>query len=276
MDSAVTRRSFAAALTVLPAMLAQDGKGRKRALPPPILGVCTSSFALQDASPEKLLAALKASGLKVVSLAAPHFSPWKADSGGIAAMRALRTKCADAGVLIRSVSAEIDASRTDSEISRMLALANALDVRHVGAEVPVSILGRVNELARKHGVIVALRNSRELRSVTEMQTAVQSFGSLGLAPDIGRLETEGASDPIDLLHHSGGRVFELRFRAGSPKTAETLSNARYEHPAIPLFIDVNKPEDVSASVAFFREAIRQRPAGAPRSKKPATAPKKKG
>lgn len=260
MISAFTRRSFAVTAVGLQTVWAQATNRNNRALPPPILGVCTSSFALAERSPDKLLQAVKSTGLRVVSLAPPHFDPWNATSAGIANMRALRAKFAEAGILIRSVSTEIAASRTDAEISRMLAMANALDIRHVAAEAPVASLARINGLARKHAVIVALRNTPELKSVTEMQNAVQSFGSLGLAPDVFRLETPGSGDPVALLRNMGGRVFEIRFRAGSPKTAETLQDARYRHPAIPVFVDVEQPAAIEKSVAFFRDAIRTRPA----------------
>jgi hypothetical protein len=259
MNSALTRRSFAVAAAGLTQVFAQTTKRTGRALPAPIIGVCSGSFALTDPSPDTLLRAMQSTPLRVVSLGQPHFDPWRTGTSGMTAMRELRSKFADAGVLIRSVSVDIALSRTDAEISRMLAMANVLDVRHVAAEVAFSMLERINELARKHAAVVALRNTPELKTAMEMQSAIHTFGSLGLAPDIGKIEA-GASDPIDMLRRSGGRIFEIRFRAGSPKMAETLRKARYEHAAIPLFVDVAKPEEIDRALTFYRESTREKPA----------------
>lgn len=271
MGSEFTRRAFA---LTLPAMLAsaakaQSAKARKRGAAPVILGVCSTSLGLKEPSIDRLIEELKSTKLSVVSLGEPHFHPWTEAPNRIGDMRATRTALGHAGILIRSVSVEIAASRTDAEISRMLAMANALDIRHVAAEVPMAMLGRVNDLARKHGVIVALRNTPELKSVSEMQTAVQSFGSLGLAVDAGKVEASG-SDPNDLLRHNASRIFELRFRAGTPKTAEVLQSVRYEHPLIPLLIDAGSKDEVVKSAAFYRESTRNKPTpdSAPVKKRP--------
>ncbi|MDZ4800066.1 MAG: hypothetical protein SGI92_18070, partial [Bryobacteraceae bacterium] len=156
---------------------------KKRSQLAPVLGITTTSLGLKDASIDKLVAALQPLKLRLISLGAPHFNPWTGKGNRIAEMRDLRQKFSTAAILVRSVQVDIAPERTDGEIARMLAMANALDVRHVTATVPVAMLGRLNSLAQKQGMLIALLNGgrSEIDSVNAFQNSVQSFGSLGIA-----------------------------------------------------------------------------------------------
>lgn len=269
-----SRRQFLLSALATSAAAQSDTKKQKAALGP-VLGVCSAALGLRDASVDKLLEAFKPLNLRVLALGAPHFNPWSGKGSRLDEMREIRSKFADASILVRSVTVDIAPERTDAEIARMLAMANALDVRHVAAELPVAMLGRVNNLARQQGIPVALLNSgrSEIDSVNAFQNATHSFSSLAMAVNLFLLENKGG-DPLELLNHNGSRILEVRFRPVGKRTSDALSNIRYRFPNIPMLIDVPDAADIPGSVEFFRAAVQQKLPKQPGRKKGAATSEK--
>ncbi len=263
----MTRRETIVFLASLSTVAAQEKKAGKSTVPSPILGICSTSFGLNTPAVEPLIEAAAKANMRVLSLGAPHFDPWGATAGSLPGMRTLRTKFSAAGILVRSVSVQITPGRAEAEISRMLAMANALDVRHVTADAPVAMLPTLNELARKHAMVIALRTAGELTSVSEVQTALHTYGNLGIAIDAPQFTAAGA-DPADLIRGNAVRVFEIRFRPGDARITDLISRVRFQHPNIPMLIDVASPAEIGPALEFFRTAIRQKPPAPPRPRKP--------
>jgi hypothetical protein len=258
--SGSSRRQFLAfALTASTAAAQKKAGKKKRPALAPVLGITTTSLGLKDPSVDKLIAALQPLKLRVVSLGAPHFDPWTGKGNRIAEMREIRAKLTAASILVRSVQVDIAPDRTEQEIARMLAMANALDVRYVTATAPVAMLNRLNSLAQKQGMLIALLNGgrSEIDSVNAFQNSIQSFGSLGIAVDAAALEARGG-DPLELLNRNGGRVLEVRFHPAGARTTDALSAVRSRFPNIPILIDLPVPGDIEASIAYFRAAISQK------------------
>jgi sugar phosphate isomerase/epimerase len=224
-----TRRDFGrAALAGLPAL----AWGR---IDPRYKGVTigVQSYSFRDRPLDAAIAAMREIGLGSCELWSGHIEPQPAPGGNRPSRAAIREwrlgpalddarrarqKFDSAGIGLQAISMAFREDATGAEMTRMFEIAKALGVKAITSSGTVSMARRVDELASKHKIVVAMHNHSRVEDPNEFATPASFAKALeGASPyirvnlDIGHFWA-GNNDPVEYLERHHDKVYCLHIK----------------------------------------------------------------
>jgi sugar phosphate isomerase/epimerase len=148
------------------------------------IGAQTYSF--RDRSLDEAIKALSDIGISYVELWQGHIEPkrdtppeemkkWRTSPETLVQMKDVRKKFSEAGIRIYALNYSFRKNHTDEEVLLGMEMAKALGTKYITASSTVDQAPRLNELAKKSGVYIAMHNHSNLKDPNEYATP-ESFG----------------------------------------------------------------------------------------------------
>jgi sugar phosphate isomerase/epimerase len=190
----------------------------------------------------------------------------------------VRRKFNHAGIRIYALSHPFRKNHGDEEITRAMEMAKALGTRYLTVSSTVDQAARLNDLAGRHGAIVALHNHANVKDRNELATpesferALAGHAHLRLNLDIGHFVAANF-DPLDYIRQNHARILCLHVKdrkknlgsnvpmgQGDARIREVLMLLRQNRWEIPALIENEHKggdpmEEVRKSYEFMRQAI---------------------
>lgn len=189
------------------------------------LGAQTYSF--RDRPLDEAIEAMKTIGLSYVELWAGHVEPknvspedmkkWRTSPEALTQAKAIRQKFNKAGIRIYAFNYSFRKQHTDEEILQGMAMAKQLGTKYITASSTVDQATRINDLAKKSGVFVAMHNHSNLKNPNEYATpesfakAMEGNSNIMVNLDIGHFIAAGF-DPVDYLSKNHARIVTLHIK----------------------------------------------------------------
>ena len=250
------------------------------------IGAQTYSF--RDRSVEEAIKALADIGLSYVELWQGHLEPkgaseeelgkWRGSPASVSQARDVKRKFADAGIRVYALNYSFRKNHTDQEVLNGMEMAKALGTRYITASSTVDQAGRLNELAKKMDVLVAMHNHSNLKDPNEYATpesfykAMEGNSHIEVNLDIGHF-TAANFDPIEFLNKNHAKVRTLHikdrkrdqgenvpFGEGDTKIREVLQLLKAQRWQIPAMIEyeykgADAVEEVRRCYDYLRKAL---------------------
>jgi sugar phosphate isomerase/epimerase len=249
-----------------------------------LIGAQTYSF--RDRSLDETLKALSDIGISYVELWQGHIEPkrgtppeemkkWRTSPETLTQMKDVRKKFAQAGIRIYALNYSFRGSHTDEEVLHGMEMAKALGTKYITASSTVDQAKRLNDLAKRAGVYIAMHNHSNLKDPNEYATpesfekAVAGNPNIKMNLDIGHF-TAANFDPVEYLQKQHANIVTLHikdrkknqganvpFGEGETPIKEVLRVLRDRKWAIPAMIEYEyKGEDTVAEVKKCYEYCR--------------------
>ena len=249
-----------------------------------LVGAQTYSF--RDRSLDETLKALSDIGISYVELWQGHIEPkrgtppeemkkWRTSPETLTEMKDVRKKFSQAGIRIYALNYSFRASHTDEEVLHGMEMAKALGTKYITASSTVDQAKRLNDLAKRAGVYIAMHNHSNLKDPNEYATpesfekAMAGNPNIKMNLDIGHF-TAANFDPIDYLQKQHANIVTLHikdrkknqganvpFGEGETPIKEVLRVLRERKWAIPAMIEYEyKGADTVAEVRKCYEYCR--------------------
>jgi sugar phosphate isomerase/epimerase len=187
------------------------------------IGAQTYSFRtmpLDDA-----IKALSDVGLSYIELWSGHIEPkdkaevkaWRTAPSTLDQMKEIRRKFNTAGIRVYALNYSFRAEHTDEEVLHGMEMAKLLGTKIITASSKVSQAKRLNDLAAKGGVKVAMHNHSNLKDPDEYATpesfakAMEGNPNILLNLDIGHF-TAANFDAVDYLRKQHSKIVTLHIK----------------------------------------------------------------
>jgi sugar phosphate isomerase/epimerase len=246
------------------------------------IGAQTYSF--RDRSLDACIAAMKEVGLGEAELYQGHIEPkdkealkaWRANPP-LDEIRGVRKKFDDAGIQLYALNYSFNERFTDQEIERGFDIAKALGVKYITASSNVTTAKRIDPLAQKYKITVAMHNHSNIKpnefarpeDFAEALAGRSKYIAINL--DIGHFTAAGY-DPVSYLEEHHDRIITLHikdrkkdqgpnvpFGEGDTKIKEVLQVLKTKHYKIPANIEFeykgDPVEEVKKCLAYCKAAL---------------------
>lgn len=236
------------------------------------------SYSFRDRSLDEALKAMVDIGLSECELWQGHLEPkrgtpaeevkkWRLAPETITFMHEVKKKFDAAGVNIYAFNYSFNKSFTDAEIDRGMEFAKALGTKYITASSKVSMAKQINDIAKKHGIIVAMhghdntKDPDEFSSSDSFARALNGNSNIAINLDIGHF-TAANEDPVAYIEQHHDKIVTLHikdrkkdhganlpFGEGDTKIKEVLQLLKKKKYRIPANIEYEyKGADTVAEV----------------------------
>lgn len=251
------------------------------------IGAQTYSF--RDRSVDDAIAAIADIGISYVELWQGHIEPkrgtppeelkrWRTSPDTLRQLRDVRKKFSEAGIRIYALNYSFRQSHTDEEVAHGMEMAKALGTKYITASSTVDQAPRLNEMARRANVLVAMHNHSNVKDANEFATpesfakAMQGHSNIWVNLDIGHF-TAANYDPVDYLVKNQPRILTLHlkdrkknqganvpFGEGDTPIREVLRTLRQNRWPNPAMIEyeykgADATEEVRKCFEYCRKAV---------------------
>jgi len=186
------------------------------------------SYSFRDRSMDEALKAMTEIGLGEVELWQGHIEPpkgtspedlkkWRVAPETLTQMKEVKKKFDTAGVHIYALNYSFRSQNTDDEIEHGMEMAKALGTKYITASSKVSLAGRINGFAKKHGVMVAMHGHDNTKDPDEFSTpesfekAMAGNSNIKINLDIGHFTAAGY-DPLEYLEKMHKNIVTLHIK----------------------------------------------------------------
>ncbi len=186
------------------------------------------SYSFRDRPLDEALKAMTTIGIGEVELWQGHIEPpkgtspedlkkWRVAPQTISQMKEVKKKFDTAGVHIYALNYSFRAQNTDEEIEHGMEMAKALGTKYITASSKVSLAGRINGIAKKHGVFVAMHGHDNTKDPDEFSTpesfekAMAGNSNIKINLDIGHFTAAGY-DPLEYLEKMHKNIVTLHIK----------------------------------------------------------------
>lgn len=186
------------------------------------------SYSFRDRPLDEALKAMTQIGIGEVELWQGHIEPpkgtsaedlkkWRVAPETLTQMKEVKKKFESAGVYIYALNYSFRAQNTDEEIEHGMKMAKALGTKYITASSKVSLAGRINGIAKKHGVIVAMHGHDNTKDPDEFSTpesfekAMDGNSNIKINLDIGHFTAAGY-DPLEYLEKMHKNIVTLHIK----------------------------------------------------------------
>jgi sugar phosphate isomerase/epimerase len=252
-----------------------------------LIGV--QSYSFRDRPLDAALDAITTVGFESVELWQGHVEPkrgtppeemkkWRTSPETLTQIKKIRQKFDNAGVKIQAFNYSFRANNTDEEVEQGMEMAKALGTKYITASSTVDQAKRLNDLAGKHGVLIAMHGHDNTKNPNEYSTpesfakAMDGNPNIRVNLDIGHFTAAGY-DPVDYLneHHDKIVCLHLKdrkkdhgpnmpFGEGETKIKEVLQVLRTKKYNIPANIEyeykgADAVEEVRKCLEYCKQAL---------------------
>lgn len=186
------------------------------------------SYSFRDRSLEDAIKAMADIGISYVELWSGHIEPkretppeeikkWRTSPETLIAMKQVRKKFSEAGIRVYAMNYSFRKDHTDEEVLNGMQMAKALGTKYITASSTVDQADRLNALAKKSGVIVAMHNHSNVKDPNEYATpesfakAMEGNSNIMVNLDIGHF-TAANYDPVDYLNKHHDKIVTLHIK----------------------------------------------------------------
>lgn len=186
------------------------------------------SYSFRDRPLDDALKAMTTIGIGEVELWQGHIEPpkgtspedlkkWRVAPQTLSQMKEVKKKFDAAGVHIYALNYSFRAQNTDEEIEHGMEMAKALGTKYITASSKVSLAGRINGIAKKHGVFVAMHGHDNTKDPDEFSTpesfekAMAGNSNIKINLDIGHFTAAGY-DPLEYLEKMHKNIVTLHIK----------------------------------------------------------------
>jgi sugar phosphate isomerase/epimerase len=190
------------------------------------IGAQTYSF--RDRSMEDAIQALADVGISYVELWSGHIEPkrgtppeemkkWRTSPETLVQMKQVRKQFSAAGIRIYAMNYSFRSNHSDEEVLHGMEMAKALGTKYITASSTVDQAERLNGLAKKAGVFVAMHNHSNVKDANEYATpesfakAMSGHSNILINLDIGHF-TAANFDPVDYLQKNHEKIVTLHIK----------------------------------------------------------------
>lgn len=282
----LSRRQFgtlsiaAAAAPAIPAFAKADSK---------VKGVMigAQSYSFRDRSLDDAIRAMSEVGLTYTELWQGHLEPkgkpedlkkWRTSPEAMTQVKEVRQKFKDAGIQVYALNYSFRKNHTDEEVLQGMEMAKILGTKYITASSTVDQAARLNDLAGKAGVFVAMHNHDKYEDPNEYATpesfarAMDGHPNIRLNLDIGHF-TAANFDAVDYLTKFHDKIVTLHFKdrkknhganlpfgEGETPIKEVLVLLRDKKWKIPAMIEyeykgTDAVAEVKKSYEFMKQAL---------------------
>ncbi|HYZ86972.1 MAG TPA: TIM barrel protein [Bryobacteraceae bacterium] len=244
------------------------------------------SYSFRDMSLEDAVNAYKETGLGYSELWQGHLEPKGIDEAGRAKWMASKEaldRCAyakklfaDAGINIYALNCSFRKTWPDEQIEAGMKLTQAIGTKLITASSQVSAAPRIQPIAKKYGIIVAMHNHDNLKDPDEyakpesFEKAMEAGPNIAINLDIGHF-TAANYDPVEYLKKQARHIKTLHIKdrkkdhgpnvplgTGDTPIKEVLLVVKERKLAIPAMIEYEyKGENTVAEVKKCFEYCKQ-------------------
>jgi len=185
------------------------------------------SYSFRDRSLDEAIKAMKEIGLGYTELYQGHIEPkgmspdamkkWRASDEPLKLGREAKSKFDDAGIQIYAFNYSFRKEHSDEEVLRGMEMAKAMGTKYITASSTVDQAARLNNLARKAGVYVAMHNHDKSDDPNEYATpesfakALEGNDRILINLDIGHF-TAANYDAVQYLQEHHKRIVTLHIK----------------------------------------------------------------
>jgi len=281
----LTRRQFGK-MAAVSAAVASAGFGKPNSTFHGVM-VGAQSYSFRDRSLDEAIKAMEEIGIGYTELWQGHIEPkrgtppeevkkWRTSPQSMTDMKAVRDKFKKAGIQIYALNYSFRKNYSDEEVLAGMQMAKALGTKIITASSTVDQAERLNTLAGKEGVVVAMHNHDNTKDPNEYATpesfakAMEGHPNIRINLDIGHF-TAANYDPIQYLKEHHDKIVTLHikdrkkdhgpnlpFGEGQTQIKEVLAVLKENRWKIPAMIEYEyKGADTVAEVKKCFEYIRQ-------------------
>lgn len=249
--------------------------------------VGAQSYSFRDMSVEDAVKAMKDIGLGYVELWQGHLEKgvekndlekWMMSPDSLAKAKQVKKLFDDAGVQIYAYNCSFRRDWSDARSEAGMAMAKALGTKIITASSQVSAAAKLQPLAKKHGVVIAMHNHANLKDPEEyakpesFEKAMQAGPNIAINLDIGHF-TAANFDAVDYLkkQHKNIKTIHIKDRKkndganvplgqGDTPIKEVLQLLKTNKWAIPAMIEyeykgANTVEEVRKCFEYCKQAL---------------------
>ena len=204
------------------------------------------SYSFRDRPLDDALKAMVDIGLSECELWQGHLEPkkgtpaeevkkWRVAPETITFMREVKKKFDDAGVNIYAFNYSFNKSFTDDEIERGMEFAKALGTRYITASSKVSLAKKINDIAKKHNIIVAMhghdntKDPDEFSSSDSFARALEGNSNIAINLDIGHF-TAANEDPVAYIQQHHDKIVTLHIKDRKKNHGDNLPFGQGDTP----------------------------------------------
>lgn len=204
------------------------------------------SYSFRDMPLDAALKAMVDVGLSECELWQGHLEPkrgtpaeevkkWRVAPETITFMHEVKKKFDDAGVNIYAFNYSFNKSFTDEEIERGMEFAKALGTRYITASSKVSLAKKINDIAKKHNIIVAMhghdntKDPDEFSSSDSFARALEGNSNIAINLDIGHF-TAANEDPLAYIQQHHEKIVTLHIKDRKKNHGDNLPFGQGETP----------------------------------------------
>lgn len=183
------------------------------------------SYSFRTMPLDDAIKAMSDIGLSYVELWQGHLEPkdkselkkWRTAPSTLEQMKEVRRKFNNAGIRIYAMNYSFRAEHSDEEVLHGMEMAKLLGTKIITASSKVSQGKRLNDLAAKAGVKVAMHNHSNLKDPEEFATpesfakAMEGNPNILINLDIGHM-TAANFDPVDYLQKHHDKIVTLHIK----------------------------------------------------------------
>lgn len=183
------------------------------------------SYSFRQLPLDDAIKAMADIGLSYVELWQGHIEPkdraaikeWRTAPSSLDQMKEVRRKFNKAGIRIFAVNYSFNATHTDEEVLHGMEMAKLLGTKIITASSKVNQGKRLNDLAGKAGVKVAMHNHSNVKDTNEFATpesfatAMDGNPNILINLDIGHF-TAANYDPIDYIRKHHDKIVTLHIK----------------------------------------------------------------
>jgi sugar phosphate isomerase/epimerase len=190
--------------------------------------VGAQTYSFRDRGLEETIKALSDIGISYVELWQGHIEPkrgtpaeeikkWRTAPETLVQMKDVRKKFAQAGIRIYALNYSFRRNHSDEEVAHGMEIAKALGTKYITASSTVDQASRLNGLAAKSGVFVAMHNHSNLKDANEYATpesfakALEGHSNIRINLDIGHF-TAANFDAVDYLQKYHDKIVTLHIK----------------------------------------------------------------
>jgi sugar phosphate isomerase/epimerase len=223
------------------------------------------SYSFRTMPLDDAIKAMSDIGLSYVELWQGHFEPkdkvelkkWRSAPSSLDQMKEVRRKFNSAGIRIFAVNFSFRAEYTDQEVLHGMEMAKLLGTKIITASSKVSQAKRLNDLAGKAGVKVAMHNHSNVKDPEEFATpesfakAMDGNPNIYINLDIGHM-TAANYDAVDYLQKHHDRIVTLHIKDRKKDQGANLPLGEGDTPIKAVFqlLKKNKSWGIPAMIEY--------------------------
>jgi len=208
------------------------------------------SYSFRDRSLDEAIKAMAEIGLGYTELWQGHIEPkrgtppeeikkWRTSPEALAQMKEVKKKFDDAGIQIYALNYSFRKNNTDEEVLHGMDMAKALGTKIITASSTVDQAKRLNDLAGKKGVVVAMHNHdkfedpNEYASLESFAKAMEGNPNIRLNLDIGHF-TAANNDAVQYLTEHHDKIVTLHIKDRKKNHGANLPFGEGDTPIKPV------------------------------------------